>query len=257
VTDAPPVSSSLQPVDSTSRAGTSEREDLETVALLADPNRRRLYEIVVARGEVGRDGAADALGISRELAAFHLDRLVEAGLLEATFRRLTGRTGPGAGRPAKLYRRARRELAVSLPARRYASIAETFAAGLTELARDVGLDAVTRSLATVARARGYALGRETRTSAGSRPTRRRLRDALQALLVRAGYEPRTEATGTLALCNCPYRATSDAYRDLTCGTNYAWAQGLVDGLGGDMTAEFVPGTGDCCVRFSSPAPGPR
>ncbi|HLO35721.1 MAG TPA: helix-turn-helix domain-containing protein, partial [Candidatus Deferrimicrobium sp.] len=85
-------------------------DPIGAVALLAEPTRRALYDLVVASGEpVGRDDAVAALGISRELAAFHLDRLVEAGLLETEYRRRSGRTGPGAGRPAKLYRRAERE----------------------------------------------------------------------------------------------------------------------------------------------------
>ena len=93
------------------------RDEIDGVAALAEPTRRRLYDLVAARDEpVGRDDAVEALGISRELAAFHLDRLVEAGLLQTEYRRRNGRTGPGAGRPAKLYRRADRVVEISLPA---------------------------------------------------------------------------------------------------------------------------------------------
>src|SRR5438132_1715833 len=81
--------------------------EIDRVAALAEPVRRALYLYVAGQNDVvGRDQAASALGMSRRLAAFHLDRLVDAGLLEVSFRRLSGRTGPGAGRPSKLYRRS-------------------------------------------------------------------------------------------------------------------------------------------------------
>ena len=108
------------------------REPLDDLAALAEPVRRRLYEYVVAQpGAVDRDGAAGGLGIGRPLAAFHLDRLAEAGLLEVEYHRRSGRTGPGAGRPAKFYRRpAGRDIEVSLPPRRYGLVAEIFATGI-------------------------------------------------------------------------------------------------------------------------------
>src|SRR3954454_15099535 len=89
------------------------------VAALAEPTRRRLYDHVARAAEpVGRDDAAEALGLPRATTAFHLDRLVDDGLLEAVFARRSGRTGPGAGRPAKLYRRSPCSVSVSLPERR-------------------------------------------------------------------------------------------------------------------------------------------
>src|SRR5580658_3146020 len=94
--------------------------DLASVSSLDDPLRRRLYEVVARRTEpVCRDEAAAAAGIGRALAVYHLDKLVEAGLLEATYARPAGRTGPGAGRPAKLYARSDREFAVTVPPREY------------------------------------------------------------------------------------------------------------------------------------------
>jgi predicted ArsR family transcriptional regulator len=80
--------------------GVPSDRDLAAIGLLKDPVRRALYgHVVAAGGEVSRDQAAEAAGVARSLAAFHLDKLVEAGLLEATFRRLGNRrgrrTGPG------------------------------------------------------------------------------------------------------------------------------------------------------------------
>src|SRR6476660_6398579 len=95
-------------------------DPVSAIATLDEPNRRRLYDYVASRHEgVGRDEAAAASGMSRELASFHLDRLVEAGLLTTEFRRLNGRSGPGAGRPAKLYRRSPGDVLASFPTRRY------------------------------------------------------------------------------------------------------------------------------------------
>ena len=94
--------------------------DLAGVAALAEPVRRQLYDVVAgADAAVSREQAAQGAGVAVHTAKFHLDRLVDEGLLEVEYRRLTGRTGPGSGRPAKLYRRSDRELAVSLPARQY------------------------------------------------------------------------------------------------------------------------------------------
>ena len=220
------------------------------VALLDEPKRRQLYELVVGREEpVGRDEAASALSISRELAAFHLDRLVVAGLLETDYRRLGTRTGPGAGRPAKLYRRADREIALSFPPRGYARVAEDFAEALDRVEGKVGADAA----ADVARARGQADGLEARRSAGRRPSRSRLRAALLELLRNDGYEPEIQVrSGKFCLRNCPYHAIAASHRDLTCGTNLAWAEGVVDGLAdAKLQAELAPAPGYCCVRFNS------
>ena len=94
--------------------------DLASLSSLDDPVRRRLYEIVTRQaGPVGRDEAASAAGIGRALAVYHLDKLVESGLLTASYQRPAGRSGPGAGRPAKLYARSGREFAVTVPPREY------------------------------------------------------------------------------------------------------------------------------------------
>ena len=76
--------------------------DLAALSSLDDPVRRRLYEVVRERTEpVGRDEAAAAAGVGRALAVYHLDKLVEAGLLTASYQRPPGRSGPGPGRSAR------------------------------------------------------------------------------------------------------------------------------------------------------------
>src|SRR3979490_2739323 len=136
--------------------------DLDAIGLLQDPARRSLYEYVVVQGrEVSRNEAAEAVGVHRTLAAFHLDRLANAGLLEVAYRRLTERSGPGAGRPAKLYRRAAADRAVALPPRDYARAANVFA----EAIERSGVEA---ALYAIARERGSAAGQTLAASTGSR-----------------------------------------------------------------------------------------
>jgi predicted ArsR family transcriptional regulator len=230
------------------------RDPIEAVAALAEPTRRRLYGLVVtSREPVGRDDAVTALGISRELAAFHLDRLVDAGLLETEYRRLSGRTGPGAGRPAKLYRRAEREVEVSLPARHYDRAADLMATALARFGGASGIE----TLADVARERGVAVGVEARRAAGTRPGSLQSVSDVVEVLRGAGFEPQIESGGTICLRNCPYKALAANHRDLTCGMNLTWAEGVVTGLGiPDVTVALAPAPGRCCVVFRA-GPGQR
>jgi predicted ArsR family transcriptional regulator len=231
---------------------TSVEDPIGMLALLGDPKRRRLYELVATSDRsVGRDEAAGTLAISRELAAFHLDRLVAAGLLDTEYRRLGGRRGPGAGRPAKLYRRAEREVAVSLPPRHYDLAADLMATALDRLEGAAGAQAA----AAVASERGSADGAAARRKVGERPGRRRSTAALVDVLRGADYEPHVDAsTGTLVLRNCPFHDLAADHRDLTCGMNLAWAEGVVDSLGSHLRAELAPEPGRCCVVFRA-APG--
>lgn len=228
------------------------------VALLDEPNRRRLYEYVTSSPKpVGREAAAAALGMGRELVAFHLDRLADAGLLETEFRRIGDRRGPGAGRPAKLYRRSSRELSVSVPGRDYKGAAEVFAEALDRLAEESPRIAELEQHAVqdIARARGRAAGLGARRAAGPRPGKRRLRTGLDALLRAADYQPSREAGApAIRLQNCPYHALSATHRDLTCGMNLAWGEGVLEGLGATgLEAELAPEPGYCCVVFREAA----
>src|SRR5579859_5431142 len=147
----------------------SAESQLAATALLAEPVRRSLYLFVVRQADaVSRDQAAEGVGIERSLAAFHLDKLVEGGLLEATYRRLHGRTGPGAGRPSKLYRRSAVEIDVNVPERRYQLLAQLLAGAVGSS------DEAATALGAAARQLGESLGTEARTDAGPRPDRERL-----------------------------------------------------------------------------------
>jgi predicted ArsR family transcriptional regulator len=225
---------------------TTVEDPVEALTLLGEPKRRQLYDLVVARmSPVGRDEAAGTLGMSRELAAFHLDRLVDGGLLAAEYRRLGDRRGPGAGRPAKLYRRADRQLAVSFPPRRYDLAADAMATALDRLDGATGAEVA----ATVAHEMGTRAGAAALPMGGggtSHPSTADLIDVLR----RADYEPDVDAsTGTLFLRNCPYHDLAAKHRDLTCGMNLAWAEGVIESMDVPLRAELEPEEGRCCVVF--------
>jgi predicted ArsR family transcriptional regulator len=203
------------------------------VGSLADPVRRALYRFVAEQpGAVSRDQAASGVDVPRHTAKFHLERLVDEGLLVTEFRRLTGRTGPGAGRPAKLYRRSRRELTVSVPSRRY------------DLAGQVLADAVERTLAGTPMPDALAAAADDAADAVTAGAVEG--QALLETLAPLGYEPRAEDDGTLCLANCPFDRLAADHRDLVCGVNRSFLTALARRSA--ATVEPVePGPG-CCAR---------
>lgn len=211
------------------------------VGALADPVRRALYRFVAEQpGAVSRDQAADGIEVPRHTAKFHLDRLVEEGLLVTEFRRLTGRSGPGAGRPAKLYRRSRKEVSVSVPSRRY------------DLAGQVLADAVERALDGVPMPEAVVEAAENaaRIVVEASPPR----DGSELGLVREvladyGYEPRL-VDGDLVLGNCPFDRLAADHRTLVCGMNQAFVAAVGERLGchGVEVESVEPGP-RCCVRL--------
>ncbi len=223
--------------------------NIEAVALLAEPVRRALYEWVAGAGRaVSRDEAATAAGVSRALAAFHLDRLVEGDLLTPEYRRLSGRTGPGAGRPAKLYRRGAGEVTVSLPDRRYELAAQLFADAIEETQEEIP----PTPLRAAAHRFGQTLGMRARKDAGPRPSGKRLRTRLLTALRERGYEPRETEGGEIRLGNCPFHALVEDHRQLVCGMNLALAAGMIDGLAdGRVSARLDPLPGQCCVAIDT------
>jgi predicted ArsR family transcriptional regulator len=214
--------------------------DLAAIGLLQEPVRRALYgHVVAAGGEVSRNQAAEAVGVQRGLAAFHLDKLVEAGLLEVTYRRLGERRGPGAGRPAKLYRRAATEVAASLPPRTYQTAAHLLAEAVEEAGADLELQAA-------ARRAGQDAGRRLAAAAPGPEVERVLADR--------GYEPFRDGAA-LRLRNCPFANLAGEFPVLVCAMNLALVEGLLDGLGQPAgRAVMDPAPGRCCVAVRDPAP---
>lgn len=209
------------------------------IGALADDTRRALYEYVVAQPDpVGRERVATALDLPVSRASFHLDRLVAEGLLDVEFRRLSGRTGPGAGRPAKLYRRADRDFAVSLPERRYDLVADILAAAVARAAGGEDLDQALRS---TAHEHGEALGSEAIASAARADLA-----SLAQVLAAQGYEPRL-GEDAVVLANCPFDSLARKHTALVCGLNQAYVQGVADGMRCPAVSSLEPSPDTCCV----------
>lgn len=217
-------------------------DQVSGIAALEHPMSRRAYQLVRERGWVTRDAAADALDVARSVAAFHLDKLAEAGLLDVKYERTSGRTGPGAGRPAKLYGRSDREIDVTIPPRRYdlagALLADAIALTVSERVP------VESAVSTVARQSGERLGGEARAERKSAP-----RTTLLRVLTRQGYEPQKNGRD-IALVNCPFHSLANEHRELVCGMNLDFLEGVSEGIEpGWFDVRLDPEPGWCCVRI--------
>jgi predicted ArsR family transcriptional regulator len=225
-------------------------QQVNSVAALGEPVRRELYRYVVAQSEpVSRERAATGVGVPHHVAKFHLDKLEEDGLLEVEYRRPPGRSGPGAGRPAKMYRRSARHIAVSLPERRY-DLAGHVLVEAVGAAQRAGLpmDAL---ISEAAHAAGAALAGQARQAGepGARPA-----DPISAAteaLAANGYEPRL-ADGRITLANCPFHDLAEIHPALVCALNLDLINGLLGTLGpAGLSAELDPSPGRCCVTVTA------
>lgn len=212
------------------------------IGALAEPVRRALYEYVVAQVDaVSREQAATAVGVATHTAKFHLDKLVDEELLATEFRRLGGRSGPGAGRPSKLYRRGEREFAVSLPPRRYDLVGHILASAVERAASDGS--SMPEAMDAVAVDQGRAVG-----AAAEAPSSADDLDRLTETLTEQGYEARVE-DDTVLLANCPFDHLAKEHTALVCGLNQRYVQGVAEGLGAEeLEACLEPAEGWCCVR---------
>ena len=209
-------------------------DPISTISVLDEPTRRRLYEYVVGvRRPVGRDEASAAMGIGRATAAFHLDRLADEGLLDIEHQRLSGRTGPGAGRPAKLYVRTGRQVEVSLPERRYELAGALLASAIEEAALDG------RPIKEAVAISAGDLGRQLGQAAESEDP--------VAVLRSHGFEPRME-NGSVRLGNCPFHNLAKQHTELVCGMNLSLLEGLMESMpNAAYTPRLSPSPDNCCV----------
>lgn len=218
---------------------------INKVGALADPIRRALYHFVAHHpGAVSRDQAAKGIAIPRHTAKFHLDKLVDEGLLVTEFRRLTGRTGPGAGRPAKLYRRAGDEISVSLPRRRYDLSSHVLAYAVERALGGVSMHRALREAAEQGAAVVAASWAPDDTDELAR---------MEAILRRLGYEPAVDGAA-LHLRNCPFAALSQEHEDLVCPLNRDFVEAVGRQLGCvELHAVSVEAGTGCCVRVEASA----
>ncbi len=214
------------------------------MAALDDDLRRRLYSYVrQARRPVARDEAAAATGISRKLAAFHLDKLVGTGLLTTRFDTVGG---PKVGRKPKLYEPSGAEIHVQIPARRHDLLAEI----LTDAVMAPEPSAQ-EAASHVARTRGEQAG--ARERARIRPGRLGTERALtvaSSLLAEYGFEPSRDAPTCVRLRNCPFHPLAGRAPELVCGINHAFLSGVLAGLEAPtVEAVLAPGAAECCVEL--------
>jgi predicted ArsR family transcriptional regulator len=216
------------------------------ISALDQPLRRDLFAVLDRVRWTTRDEAAETLGVPRTVAAFHLDKLADAGFAEVRFARPSGKSGPGAGRPSKQYRRSDRELAVSIPQRHYDLAGRLLADAVAESS------ASGRSVAEALRDAAHALGAQIGTEVGRDVPRRRsakaVRDAAMKALKRLGYEPREDGRD-IALMNCPFHALAERQRPLVCGMNLDLLDGLTEALDPRIKARQQHEEGMCCVRL--------
>jgi predicted ArsR family transcriptional regulator len=229
-------------------------EQVGRIAALAEPIRLALFRYVVAEGEpVGREQAASAIGVAPHTAKFHLDRLEADGLLDSEYSRPPGRRGPGAGRPAKRYRRSKRSLSVSVPERHYDLAGQVLARAITEATRSG--TPVTDAVHDAATGAGHELGRLVSTRLGRRRSRAACSDAINEVLAQYGYEPR-RTEGGVVLANCPFHVLAEEHTDLVCGMNLDLINGMLQTCELDgVRATLDPAPDRCCVRIGSDQDG--
>ena len=250
---------------------------LAAVASLGDESRRRLFDFVASAADaVGRDDAAQAVGLARSTASFHLDRLVKDGLLAVEFRKLGGREGPGSGRPAKLYRAAVDEVAASVPDRHYDLAAELLVSAIEDATSGGG--SPREALLRAARAKGQSAGESAARAAGREPagaTGAGHADFAGSpdgaggpdgpgpfanFLAGQGYCPADDGGGGLVLLNCPFHRLAAGHADVVCAMNGAFLGGASMALGmdpgriealaiEDLREQGAARPGQCCARI--------
>jgi predicted ArsR family transcriptional regulator len=211
---------------------------MAAVASLGDEKRRQLFELIAASdAAVGRDDAALALGLPRSTASFHLDRLVQDGLLAVEFHKAAGKSGPGSGRPAKMYRQATSEVGASVPDRNYDLAAELLVAAIEHSTATGG--AVRDSLLATSYRKGQAL------ASGA--------ESLEDFIAGEGYGPRPDGAGGFVLVNCPFHRLSDGHPDVVCAMNGSFLQGAAAACG-ESEDRVAPNSepGQCCARITPP-----
>ncbi|MER5995749.1 helix-turn-helix transcriptional regulator [Streptomyces viridosporus] len=220
---------------------------IESVSALSEDSRRRMFAFVRRAGHaVTRDEAAASVGISRKLAAFHLDKLVDVGLLRAYYATPAGIRK--VGRRPKVYEPTDAQITVSIPDRRHELLADLLLdAVLTEGADESAAQAAVRTAGHRGRWMGEAAREETRP--GRLGPERGL-TVCERLLEQYGYEPVRETPTRLRLRNCPFHPLAAKAPDLVCGMNQAFLSGYLNGLQvSGVQAVLAPEPGECCVRL--------
>jgi predicted ArsR family transcriptional regulator len=189
---------------------------------------------------VTADDVAAAQRIHRNVARGRLERLAEAGLLIPSFERRTGRTGPGAGRPAKTYRVAPELTAIEFPKRRYEQLIGLVVDALPERARRDGLHEV-----------GIAFGRELAVEARLRSAKTfrtalgRVCAALGGLGYQASVAELTGERAVITTATCPLRPLVRAQPGLATLDRGMWAALVARALEATSVDQITCDTPSC------------
>ncbi|MGI5170849.1 helix-turn-helix transcriptional regulator [Spirillospora sp. CA-253888] len=223
---------------------------LAAVAALSDDLRRSLYDFIRrADRAVTRDEAAQSVGISRKLAAFHLDKLVDAGLLSTRYAHPSGLRR--VGRTPKVYEPSALDVQVSIPPREHVLLADILVDAV--LAQGPG-ETAQQAARRLAAEHGHRLGQAERGSPrGGRVGPERALTCAQQVLERHGFEPMRDGPALVRLRNCPFHPLAAKAPDLVCGINHAFLSGFLTGLGSPaVRATLKPVPGQCCVELEAP-----
>jgi predicted ArsR family transcriptional regulator len=184
-------------------------------------DRERRETLLFARAHqqpLTADEVAAAQGIHRNVARGRLERLAEAGLLIASFERRTGRTGPGAGRPAKTYRVAPELTAIEFPKRRYEQLIGLVVDALPERGRRERLHEI-----GIAFGREFAREMRLRSAKTFRTALDRVCAALGALGYQAAIAEMSGERAVITTATCPLRPLVRAHPALATLDQGMWS----------------------------------
>jgi predicted ArsR family transcriptional regulator len=219
---------------------------MDHLAAVGDPDLRDA--LLFARSHarpVTADELAEARNLHRNVARSRLERLADAGLLSADYERRTGRTGPGAGRPAKTYSVVPQVTSIAFQDQNESLaglLVDALAArGGAEPLREVGVE----------------FGRELARSARLRPAKttktgfERVCAAVRRLGYQASLESVDDAGAVIATPTCPLRPLVRARQEAVAIDRGMWA-GLANcALDGVEVGEVRCETRDCLDDHAS------
>lgn len=205
-------------------------------AALGDPTRRAIYIAVRESAEpVTSASIAEIFGIHPNVARHHLDKLAKDGYLKVSFRRPSGRSGPGAGRPAKCYEPTGKVIDVHFPTKRYDVLVELLVRIIQRVAPE--------QLTAIAEEVGRDYGRELAAEIGA-PGDRGYAEAIRAVakaLTGLGFAAKGDASHQrLVLSNCPFGEAATGYPEVVCSLDRGIVAGLFESLGTECEPVLHP-----------------
>ena len=198
----------------------------DIAASLGDPTRRGIDVSVRESAEPSTaTQIAELFDIHPNVARHHLDRLASDGYLRVTRQRPPGKTGPGAGRPAKCYEATAKEIAIQFPPRRHELLSELLLRVVERVAPEDGPQ--------IAEEIGLEYGRELAAQVGM-PEEAGFESAVTAVaraMLGVGFEMQALPDDRrLLTSHCPFGSTAAAHPELVCKLDQGIVRGLMERL---------------------------